>query len=57
MMIGNIIGIEENTVLINLNIDLNKIQPTIIAKMIAIIHMLAVLRVVNISPNLSPMDK
>ena len=25
-MIGNIIGIEENTVLINLNIDLNKIQ-------------------------------
>ena len=25
-MIGNIIGIEENTVLINLSIDLNKIQ-------------------------------
>jgi len=28
-MIGNIIGIEENTVLINLNIDLNKIQSLI----------------------------
>jgi hypothetical protein len=25
-MIGSIIGIEENTVLLNLNIDLNKIQ-------------------------------